>query len=256
MKKRRKKRSGKKNTLKKRIKIVVLTTLLVFILLFLFLFKLDNIIVTGNSRYTEQEIKDYCINEGGFNNTLIYYLLHRKMVTDDVPLLDYVETAYVDRNTIRLTAHEKQAVGMFKAEDVYCCIDQEGYVIETVEEADIASLGVPVINGLCSEGKVGEKIKVDDERVLNALNALKSSFDKHNMTPGSIDIGENTDGEKTYTLHFGNITIPMGKDELLEEKMKRASAILPKLEGMSGTLHLEYYTEDTENIIFDSNAVG
>ena len=41
-------------------------------------------------------------------------------------------------------------------------------------------------------------------------------------------------------------------DEYLEEKMRRLAAILPHLEGMSGTLHLETYDENTENIIFDT----
>ena len=36
--------------------------------------------------------------------------------------------------------------------------------------------------------------------------------------------------------------------------MTRVAAILPKLDGMAGTLHLEDYTEETQNIIFDTES--
>ena len=42
----------------------------------------------------------------------------------------------------------------------------------------------------------------------------------------------------------------LGADTDLEEKMTRVAAILPELEGMSGVLHLEDFTEDTQNIVF------
>ena len=35
--------------------------------------------------------------------------------------------------------------------------------------------------------------------------------------------------------------------------MIRVAAILPKLEGKSGVLHLEDYTEDTQNILFSQD---
>lgn len=251
-----KRKKTRKNPMQKRIRLIAVSALLVLVFLFLVLFKLDNIEVVGNSRFSDEQIKNYCINESGFNNTLIYYLMHRKTVTDDVPLLDYVETVYVNRNTIQLVAHEKQAVGMYQVDDQMYCIDQEGMVIEIVSVDDSTSLGLSIINNLCSTAhEVGESIETDDKSVLYALQALKSTFEKYNMTAQSIDIGENSDGNKTYTMHFGNITIPLGEDKLLEEKMKRVAAILPKLEGKSGTLHLEYFDDETENIVFNSTEV-
>ena len=35
--------------------------------------------------------------------------------------------------------------------------------------------------------------------------------------------------------------------------LTRVAAILPKLSGMSGVLHLEDFTDDTQNIIFDQD---
>ena len=58
--------------------------------------------MTGNDRYSDEEIKQLCINESGFNNSVIFYLFNRHIEITDVPLLDYVDTVYIDRNTIQL----------------------------------------------------------------------------------------------------------------------------------------------------------
>ena len=39
-------------------------------------------------------------------------------------------------------------------------------------------------------------------------------------------------------------------ESLLDEKMSRAAAILPQLEGMEGVLHLETWSPGTVNIVF------
>ena len=52
------------------------------------------------------------------------------------------------------------------------------------------------------------------------------------------------------TLYYGDIRVTLGPDTLLEEKITRVAAILPKISGKSGVLHLEDYSKDTVNIIF------
>jgi cell division protein FtsQ len=43
----------------------------------------------------------------------------------------------------------------------------------------------------------------------------------------------------------------MGSEELLTQKVARIAKILPSLDGMSGVLHMENWTEETTNIVFD-----
>ena len=49
----------------------------------------------------------------------------------------------------------------------------------------------------------------------------------------------------------GNVKVEMGSLELLTQKVERLDKILPQLSGMQGTLHLENWTEETTNIVFD-----
>lgn len=281
LKKKQKKEKQKPGRKKRLVRLITTTGILAGVLIFLFLFKVDNIIVTGNERYSDEEIKSLVINEDSFNNTLLFCLVNHTIQIEDVPLLESIEVAYVDRNTISLKANEKLTIGMFPVGDKVCCIDQDGIVIEILDYADSSGLNLPLIYNLCTSGTVGEKIEIEDESVLNTLHAMMSSFKRYEIMPESIEIvdesdssgtdnaddaketdntdsGDNTDGTegttvKTYTLSFGDKTVLLGRDELLEEKMQRLAAIMPHLAGKSGTLHLENYNEDTENIIFDTN---
>ena len=45
----------------------------------------------------------------------------------------------------------------------------------------------------------------------------------------------------------------LGKDEYLEDKMTRVSAILPKLSGKKGILHLENVNENSKTITFEQD---
>ncbi len=257
-----KKKKKRRRKLNKRIKLGILFAVFVFILVFLLMFKVENVIVTGNERYTDDEIKSLIIDEESFNNTLLFCLFNGEVETPDVMLLESIEVTYVDRNTIRLKANEKLTIGMFRVGDKVCCIDQDGIVIEIIDYENAESLDLPLIYNLATSGTVGERIDTTDS-ILNTLHALMSSFERYEIMPDSIYIEEeqgDEDGEEsvvnTYSLVFGEITVDLGADELLEEKMERVEAILRELSELgveSGTLHLANYDEDTENIIFDTN---
>ena len=60
---------------------------------------------------------------------------------------------------------------------------------------------------------------------------------------------------KRQTLYYGNIRVLLGQDTLLEEKIARVAAILPKLSNEAGELHLEEFTSGTTQIIFSRDNV-
>jgi hypothetical protein len=111
---------------------------------------------------------------------------------------------------------------------------------------------VPLVRGLVFDHiRVGEEIPVEDPSVFNTIHALTRMIDRYEIQPDYVEVG----GQQTLSLQYGGVRIELGSDSLLEEKMTRVAAILPRLSGMSGTLHLEDFTEDTQNIIFDTEEV-
>ena len=120
----------------------------------------------------------------------------------------------------------------------------------TAENVDFnpALTDVPMITGITEKTPaLDQKIEIRDESLLNTIQALTKLIDRYGITPEYVEFDE----ENNMTLHYGSIRIALGTDSNLEEKMSRVNAILPKLEGESGILHLEDFSEETQNIIFD-----
>ena len=66
------------------------------------------------------------------------------------------------------------------------------------------------------------------------------------MAPDDIHLS----GSLEITLTFGEAKVLFGTSDYLEEKVTRLAAFIDSLEGQRGVLHMENFTEDTQNIVF------
>lgn len=95
---------------------------------------------------------------------------------------------------------------------------------------------VPYFDGIeVKKVILNEKLPIKGKTVLNTAVALSTIFKKNETIPDHIRFDENYN----ISLEYGNITVSLGRDENLEEKMSRVVAIMPKIQGMSGILHME-----------------
>ena len=72
-------------------------------------------------------------------------------------------------------------------------------------------------------------------------------LDKYELEPEMIYVTES--GQ--VLLSYGKIQVNVGENEYLNEKIIRLQKIMPQIEGMEGTLHLETWTETTTDIYFE-----
>jgi cell division protein FtsQ len=79
------------------------------------------------------------------------------------------------------------------------------------------------------------------------LTALLKALNKYDIpvAAGAFDEAGN------LSVAYNNIWISVGDQTYLEEKIMRLPHILPQLEGQSGTLHLENWSEDNTDIVFE-----
>ena len=266
---------------------------LLALLLFWGLFYITEVEVVGNTRYTAQEIEDMALDGFFSHNSILLYTFSRHMNLEDIPFMESVDVEYLNRNKIRLHVSEKQIIGYVRLEETDYYFDKDGMVLEafassesqstedaagadavpdTGAEADgqgenqtengsvnggtgsvqfrPALTDVPLITGLKFESvEVGQVLSVEDPTVFNTILALTRMIDKYEIQPDYVEFAE----DQSMTLYYGNVRISLGTDSNLEEKMTRVAAILPKLTGKSGVLHLEDFTDDTQNIIFDQD---
>ena len=65
-------------------------------------------------------------------------------------------------------------------------------------------------------------------------------------------LGKSDDGG--YYIVMGTVKVLLGKDIYMEEKISELNDLLSKLEGLSGTLHLEEYDSTKDSIIFTKDS--
>ncbi len=254
-----KRKRGLPKRKKRLIRASVGGIILVGVLLFISIFYTTNVQVEGNERYTEDEIKRMVMKEPFSWNTFLMSRFKRHIAYNNQTFIDSVDVEYQNHNSIIIHVNERYPIGYVEYEGKNCYFDKNGVVLQTMLKEEVEQetsdnyreyADVPLITGLVSDkAEEGAKLKVKDSRIFDSILELMRMFDKYGVRPDSVELSEHDE----FTLHYGNVRIALGKDEKLEDKMTRAAAILPKILNESGTLHLEDYTNDTHNIIFDKD---
>ena len=230
----------------------------------------ENVEVLGNTRYQDSEIRRMAMPGFVDHNALILRLFRKNIVMEDVPFVDSIEVEYIAHDQVRLHVNEDFPVGYLLQDGYRFYFDSVGLVIESTDESGEAFAektaeeeeteasnkpefrpaltDVAPVSGLTEERvTLGEYMPVVDDSIFQTLLVLNKLISKFEILPDEIIIGEGN----TMTLRYKKARIALGDDNLLEEKMTRAAAILPQLKNMDGTLHLEHYAMDTINIIFE-----
>lgn len=243
------KQRRKKQRLIKRL----LTGLLIFVLvavaaafMILKVFVVKNVKVEGNKLYDEKLITDTVLNDEYSWNSLYVLLKYTFVDTQSIPFIDTMEIKMNDPQTLTIKVYEKGMLGYLYisaiGEQAY--FDKDGFVVETSSRV---IENVPQIEGVsCDEVVLYEKLPIDKQQLKQML-ILTQTLKRDGLEPDIIRYG----ATNSPILQYGDVYVQLGSMELLTQKVVRLNEILPRLEGMAGTLHLENWSEETTNIVFE-----
>ena len=229
--------------------LLIIILLLTALLIVVKVFTVETVQVEGNKLYEDEQIQEWVLDDDYSWNSLYVYLKYKFFKMQDVPFIDTMEVSLASPHTLHIKVYEKGLLGYLYMDSIGQNIyfDKDGFVVET--SSDIIE-GVPQITGLsCQEAVLYEKLDLDDKDALKTLLSVTQTLKKYNLIPGSIQY----DTQGVITLSYGNVSVILGKTDYLTEKIVRLQKILPSLEGMSGVLHLEEWTEDTTDITFQKS---
>lgn len=202
-------------------------------------YKVDSVQVRGTTHYSDEEVKKMVLRGPLASNSVLAPMIYSTTDTDDVAFADAFKVTQINRNTICISVKEKKPVGCIHYLDSYVFFDRNGIFVEGSKTRDES---VPYFDGIQVNSVVmDEKLDIKGDSVLNTAVALSTIFQKNEMIPDHIQF----DSSYSISLIYGDITVQLGKDEDLEEKMNRVIAILPKLTGKKGILHMESVSTDT-----------
>lgn len=222
--------------------VLIVTTIFVVVKVFV----VNEVKVEGNKLYDKQLIADTVLNDKYSWNSLYVLLKYTFVKMEDVPFIDTMEISLEDPQTLKIKVYEKGMLGYLYipaiGENAY--FDKDGFVVETSTRI---IENVPRIQGLsCNEVVLYEKLPVDNQK-LRELLTLTQALKREKLEPDTIDFGL----AQSPVLSYGNTEVWLGSIELLTQKVTRLNEILPSLQGISGILHMESWTEETANIIFE-----
>ena len=210
-------------------------------------FTVENVVVEGNELYSSTQIENMVLNDEYSWNSLYVDLKYRFVDIGEVPFVDTMEVSLDNPHTVHIKVYEKGMLGYLYINSIgqNAYFDKDGFVVETSTEVID---GVPKITGIsCEEVVLYEKLQLENSDILRDLLNLTQTLKKYNLLPDEIQYDSNMEP----VLYYGTIQVKIGSEDNLSQKVVRLSIILPQLDGLSGTLHLETWTPETTDSIWD-----
>lgn len=217
---------------------------------FILLFRVRKIKVYGNEYHSAEEISSG-LTENSFMKNTVYMLwkFREGKIPDDMPYLESLHVQIKSPSQLDVHVTEKAPVAYLdKNGHVY--IDQDGTVLEI---SDSEHAGIPIVTGVeVEEPLLYQKLPAASGAQLRTTLSLTQLLSYQGVSVDEIRFGENME----ITVFSGSVEIQLGQDEYLEEKIANLAKILPRLDGQSGTLHLEGFTGRNEQVPFTPSGTG
>ena len=212
-------------------------------------FRIRSIDVRGNERYSAEQIRDDLIYDFKTRNTLYFSWKYRSdEPAADAPYLKSVQAIMLSPTSVRIVVKEGQMVGRVQFEDKNVYYDADGVVQEI---SDTIYAGIPLVTGVEIETpQPYQKLVTKNASLLRTMLNITLLLIKNELIPDSVTF----DANQNMILRLGPVTVQLGQDEYLEEKIANLVSIYPEIKGEAGTLNMEGFTGRNEAITFKADA--
>lgn len=222
---------------KKRTGLIVTVIVILLAAILLLSVNITEITVTGNERYSDEQMIDILFPDKASRNTALCYLRDRLRGHEQIPFVEDYKLVFTGPGKVEVIVYEKSVVGYVSYMSSYMYFDKDGIIVES---ANAKLAGIPWITGL----KFGhivlyQKLPVESEAIFQEILNLTQILSIYDMKVDKIQY--NSLGEAT--LYMDEIEVILGSNESLNGKVAELNDMLPQLEGLSGTLYLDTYSE-------------
>ncbi len=238
----------------KRLKKLLIITLVLFLLAGVVVFgyrwfvreyTIKDVSVEGSVHYTEEEIKDIVMAGKHGNNSFFLSLKYKNKEIESIPFVETINVSVEAKDRIRIVVYEKALAGFVEYLGRYIYFDKDGIVVES---SMVKTAGVPEVVGVDFDYIVlHEKLPAKDDSLFKRVLNMTQLMTKYKVDAEKMYFKDN--GE--IVLYYKDITINLGKDDDLDIKVLNLPSLLKNLEGMSGTLRMENYNENTKKVSFE-----
>lgn len=235
--------------MKRKNKGIIILSLIVLIGLTIFFLltreiQNDNIKVTGNIKYNDEQVINYIFEDKWDKNPFVLYFKSKYGKQKKIPFVDKYKVSITSFDSVKITVYEKKIIGyvMYMGSNMY--FDKDGTVIESstrkIED-------VPLVKGLNFDNIVlNETLPIEDKDILDVILDTTQILQKYKLNVDSIEI----DDKKKVIVYMGNIEVLLGKNKDMNEKIRALSDMYDSVKDMKGTLDITEYKEDDYGYTF------
>ena len=245
-------RKRKKKNRRRRILRIVLPVVILILglgaIMIWKVFVVRDVEVKGNEIYSSEQIESWVLDDEYSWNSLYVVLKNKFQKQEEIPFVDSMEISLKSPSKIQIRVVEKGVLGYVYIPSLgkNAYFDKDGFVVELSNEVIDGTIKITGLN--VDNAVLYEKLNLDDDRILRTLLSLTQLLKKYERIPETIYVQGGT-----VLLSYGNIQVDVGSGESLNEKILRMDQILPQLEGQTGTLHLDTWSESGSDIYFKKN---
>ena len=184
--------------------------------------------VSGNNRYTGEELVDMIFKTKADRNTLYCYGKDKLTQHQQIPFV----------------VHEKSVVGYVTYMSSCMYFDKDGIIVES---ANREVEGIPRVEGLDFGQIVLHKpLPVADEAIFGQILILTQVLSTYDLKVSRIQYDRKGDA----TLYMDDLEVVLGDKSNIDGKILRLSNMLPELQGLKGTLYLDTYDPSNNQMAY------
>jgi cell division protein FtsQ len=199
--------------------------------------QIRDITVTGNKKYTSEQITDFLFKNGWDRNAIFCLCKDRFEKHEQIPFVEDYKIVFQSPVKVEVIVYEKSVVGYVSYMGNYMYFDKDGIVVESSgEKFD----GIPEVTGLLFGYIVLHRpLPVEKGRIFSEILTLTQLLSTKEIPVDQIRY----DSQGDATLIMEDIRVFLGSNDQMNGKISELKDQLPVLRGLSGTLYLDTYDE-------------
>ena len=238
------------------LSLIALLILLAGIVAAGLLLRVKEVRIGGHSHYSPEEIEALFFEEEGISRSPLVILYKKLFKGWKIPQLESYDVSFDGLKAVNIQVKEKKLYGYVPHLGSNLFFDKEGVVVKSSSEV---FKDVIKVSGLQVEAAVlNEPLQVENEKnfklvatVIDFISSNQIKLDNVSMYLYSAVNEIAVYNGSSVSMRMGDITVLLGKNVDMQEKLMDLIQMLPEVWGKGGTLHMEDYAgADTGHIYY------
>ena len=228
---------------KNRKKLVIAGIFLTVLLLLAVLFsvRIKSVTVSGNERYTDEQIESMIFDTKLSKNPVYCYYQYRFRPHKTIPFVEDYKIVFRSPVNVEIITYEKSVVGYVSYMNSLMYFDKDGIIVESTNDK---LPGIPMISGLRFGQIVLHKpLPVEDARIFDEILNLTQVLEMYDIKAERIHFNS----QREAPLNVGELQVELGSNVQMNGKISELRDILNTYSALDGTLYLDTYDETNSN---------